>query len=96
MVALKRAPNKVLLLGAMAELGEESLQEHQQIINLIGTQTWKDVALVGGDFRRINHPYRSFADSLEARQWFQAQAFEQCHILIKGSRSQRMEKILEP
>jgi len=90
------APNKVLLLGAMAELGEESLPEHQQIIDLIGTQSWKDVALVGGDFRRIAHPYRSFADSLEARRWFQAQGFEQCHILIKGSRSQRMEKILEP
>src|SRR5205085_12703906 len=29
------APNKILILGAMAELGTESLQEHQAIIDLI-------------------------------------------------------------
>lgn len=91
-----QAENKVLMLGAMAELGDESLDEHQQIVKLIGQYDWKAVVLVGGDFEKIGHPYISFSDSLAAREWFQAQAFEDCHILIKGSRSQQMERIIQP
>jgi UDP-N-acetylmuramoyl-tripeptide--D-alanyl-D-alanine ligase len=91
-----QADNKVLMLGAMAELGEESLDEHRQIVNLIGQSDWKAVVLVGGDFLKINHPYVSLADSSAARDWYQQQSFENCHILIKGSRSQQMEKILQP
>lgn len=90
-----QADNKVLMLGAMAELGEESLDEHRQIVNLIGQSDWKAVVLVGGDFMKIDHPYVSLADSSAARDWYQQQSFEDCHLLIKGSRSQQMEKILQ-
>ena len=90
-----QADNKVLMLGAMAELGDESLDEHQQIINLIGQSNWKAVVLVGGDFLKIDHPFVSLPDSVAARDWYRQQSFEDCHILIKGSRSQQMEKILE-
>lgn len=89
------APHKVLMLGAMAELGNESLQEHQQIIELIAKHSWKQVVLVGGDFLKIKHPWISFSNSTEARQWFIEQQFENTHLLIKGSRSMKMEKILE-
>lgn len=89
------AENKILMLGAMAELGEDSLDEHQQILNLIQQHPWKEVVLVGGDFLKLEHPYRNFADSRVARDWFQAQNFDHCHILIKGSRSQKMEKIIQ-
>jgi UDP-N-acetylmuramoyl-tripeptide--D-alanyl-D-alanine ligase len=91
-----QANNKVLMLGAMAELGEESLDEHRQIVNLIGQSDWKAVVLVGGDFMKIEHPYVSLPDSSAARDWYQQQSFEDCHLLIKGSRSQQMEKILQP
>ena len=90
-----QAENKVLMLGAMAELGEESLEEHRQIVNLIRQHDWKAVVLVGGDFVKIDHPFVSLPDSLAARDWFHQQAFENCHILIKGSRSQQMERILQ-
>ena len=90
-----QANNKVLMLGAMAELGEESLEEHRQIVNLIQLHDWKAVVLVGGDFIKIDHPFISLPDSLAARDWYQTQAFDQCHILIKGSRSQQMERILQ-
>ncbi len=89
------APNKVLMLGAMAELGDESLQEHQQIIDLIAQQPWKQVVLVGGDFLKIKHPWVSLNNSSEARQWYVDQHFEDTHLLIKGSRSMKMEKIIE-
>ena len=47
------AEKKVLMLGAMAELGDESLAEHQAIVDLIQTFKWDNVVLVGGDFAKI-------------------------------------------
>ncbi|HQV59777.1 MAG: UDP-N-acetylmuramoyl-tripeptide--D-alanyl-D-alanine ligase [Chitinophagaceae bacterium] len=87
---------KVLMLGGMAELGEESLAEHKDIINVIKKDEWSKVVLVGGDFLRVEHPFISFQNAEEAKEWFRKQHFENMHILIKGSRSMKMEKILEP
>ncbi len=89
------AEKKILMLGAMAELGDESLLEHEQILELIKLFNWYKVVLVGGDFLTLNHPYLNFVTSIEAKKWFKDQNFEQCHILIKGSRSMRMEEIVE-
>ncbi len=86
--------NKVLMLGAMAELGDESLEEHKAIIELIKTGNWKFVALTGGDFQRIEHPYLRFENSDAAAEWFKKQQFEHMQLLIKGSRSMQMEKII--
>ena len=89
------ANNKILMLGGMAELGTESLEEHKNIIELISQHKWKHVVLVGGDFLKINHPFVHFDTSTEAKKWFQLQHFNNATILIKGSRSMQMEKILE-
>ncbi|MBL7699219.1 MAG: UDP-N-acetylmuramoyl-tripeptide--D-alanyl-D-alanine ligase [Chitinophagaceae bacterium] len=91
-----KAENKVLILGAMAELGEESLQEHEQIIQLLNKYSWKDVVLVGGDFLKLNSPFKTFDNSLAAKEWYTSQKFENSYLLIKGSRSMQMEKVLEP
>jgi UDP-N-acetylmuramoyl-tripeptide--D-alanyl-D-alanine ligase len=90
------AANKVLLLGAMAELGAESLEEHLAIVDLLQQYSWTAVALVGGDFERIAHPYLHFPNAAEAAQWLHAQGFHDTHFLIKGSRSMQMEKVLSP
>jgi UDP-N-acetylmuramoyl-tripeptide--D-alanyl-D-alanine ligase len=87
--------DKILMLGAMAELGEESLAEHRDIIELIKQYQWKNVILVGGDFMKIEHPYLKFENAEKAREWFHKQHFENTHFLIKGSRSMKMEKIIE-
>ena len=93
--AEKNSENKILMLGAMAELGKESLQEHQGIVDLIKKYSWKEVALVGGDFLKLPHPFRSFENSLQAKEWFVEQHLENSYILVKGSRSMQMEKVLE-
>lgn len=90
-----KAENKILVLGAMAELGEESLKEHRDIINLIQHHSWKAVLLVGGDFLKIEHPFTTFASATEAKEWLQQQNIEHSHILVKGSRSMQMEKVLD-
>lgn len=94
-LAKLQATNKVLILGAMAELGAESLQEHKIIVDLIKQNNWKSVALVGGDFLKIDHPFLKFENALQAKDWYQQQDFENTHLLIKGSRSMQMENILK-
>lgn len=86
--------DKVLMLGAMAELGDDSVQEHQSLVQLIKEFSWKQVVLVGGDFLKINHPYLTFPDAIRAGDWYRQQHFENTQFLIKGSRSMQMEKIL--
>lgn len=87
--------DKVLILGGMMELGSESIQEHQALVDLINTYLWKEVALVGGDFNKINHPYLNFDTSEQAKEWYKNQKFTGESILIKGSRSTQMEKVLD-
>jgi UDP-N-acetylmuramoyl-tripeptide--D-alanyl-D-alanine ligase len=86
--------NKILVLGAMAELGVESLAEHQGIVDLIGQYPWQEVVLVGGDFQKLQHPYKRFDNSKQAAEWFRAAAPKHAYILIKGSRSMKMEEVL--
>ncbi|HTF28324.1 MAG TPA: UDP-N-acetylmuramoyl-tripeptide--D-alanyl-D-alanine ligase, partial [Flavitalea sp.] len=86
---------KILILGAMAELGSESLQEHQEIINLLTSYKWSDVVLVGGDFTKLTSPYKTYNSAEEAADWLAKQPVEGSSLLIKGSRSMKMEKVLE-
>lgn len=90
-----RADRKILLLGAMAELGDESLNEHKAIADLIKKYSWEKVVLVGGDFLKFEHPFASFPQATDLRDWLQQQHFENAYLLIKGSRSMQMEKVLE-
>ena len=89
------APKKVLMLGGMMELGQESIEEHRNIVALIQSHSWDRVVLVGGDFGKIDQPFTFLPDSTAAKEWYQCQGFKDTHILIKGSRSMQMEKILE-
>jgi len=85
---------KVLVLGAMAELGASSIKEHEEILQLITEYPWKEVVLVGGDFLKIKQPYRSFHSSAEAGTWLKSRHFKNTWFLVKGSRSMGMEKVL--
>ena len=87
--------NKVLLLGGMMELGDESLQEHQFLIDLINKYNWKNVVLTGGDYNKLQHSFINFENSSQVKDWYQQQHFTNANILIKGSRSMKMEKVLE-
>jgi len=89
------ADKKFLLLGGMAELGKESIQEHESIVDLIKKYKWSDVALVGGDFQKINHPFKKFNNAQEAGQWLNELGLTNAYLLVKGSRSMQMEKVLE-
>lgn len=87
--------NKVIMLGAMMELGNFSELEHQNLIELLQQFEWKKVVLVGREFTSVPAGYLHFDFVGEAREWFKAQRFSGVQILVKGSRSTQMEKLLD-
>jgi UDP-N-acetylmuramoyl-tripeptide--D-alanyl-D-alanine ligase len=88
------ADKKILMLGAMAELGEESIEEHKLLVALIGQYKWEMVVLVGGDFGKVTHKYTYFESSAEAATWWKSQKLKGVYVLLKGSRSMAMEKVI--
>jgi len=89
-----KSNKKILLLGAMMELGEDSILEHELLVKLIQQYKWDAVVLVGGDFAKIEHPYIYLSTSDQAKAWFDSQHYDNATILIKGSRSFAMEKVI--
>ncbi|HZF65622.1 MAG TPA: UDP-N-acetylmuramoyl-tripeptide--D-alanyl-D-alanine ligase [Chitinophagaceae bacterium] len=87
--------NKVLILGAMAELGSESFAEHTAIVEEIEQYSWEHVLLVGNEFEKTEHPFIQLNSAEEAGKWLAKQQLENTYILVKGSRSMQMERSIE-
>jgi UDP-N-acetylmuramoyl-tripeptide--D-alanyl-D-alanine ligase len=86
--------HKILVLGAMMELGDVSIQEHENLVKLIRQYGFKNVILVGGNFKSMHQLYTYFDKADEAASFIEQQNFQQAYFLIKGSRSMQMEKVL--
>ncbi|MBV9963094.1 MAG: UDP-N-acetylmuramoyl-tripeptide--D-alanyl-D-alanine ligase [Parafilimonas sp.] len=86
--------NKVLVLGGMMELGDESIQEHENLIKLIQQNNFTNVILVGGNFKHTHQSFTYFDKADEATAYIKQQNFHDAYLLIKGSRSMQMEKVL--
>lgn len=86
--------DKILVLGAMAELGTDSLKEHEAIVEEISRYSWRKVLLTGGDFQKIPHSFLSFSSAAEAGEWLKGANIRHSYLLVKGSRSMGMEVVL--
>jgi UDP-N-acetylmuramoyl-tripeptide--D-alanyl-D-alanine ligase len=93
-----KSDKKMIVLGDMFELGETSLKEHQNIVNLIGEMVPSaTVVLVGELFSKTKYKYNAvkFPDSKNAADWMKKNLPENSLILIKGSRGMKMEIVAE-
>jgi UDP-N-acetylmuramoyl-tripeptide--D-alanyl-D-alanine ligase len=91
-----KASNKMLILGDMLELGDESLAEHRAIVSLIEDSGISNVVLVGNDFTRAaNEKFKCFGTSDEAYDWLLTQKINAFTILVKGSRGIKMERVVD-
>ena len=90
----KMPGEKILVLGSMAELGEQSNTEHSTLLKQIQENEWKHVILVGKEFEKCNHRFLQFDRAEEAGRWLKKNNIENSTWLVKGSRSMQMEKVL--
>jgi UDP-N-acetylmuramoyl-tripeptide--D-alanyl-D-alanine ligase len=94
-LARMKNEKKIIILGDMFELGEESTYQHQQIINLIAEKIpAATLLLVGELFSKTKYKYNSikFSDSKSAASWIGINFPSNSLILIKGSRGVKMER----
>jgi len=92
-----KGTRKVAMLGDMLELGDDSLAEHEAIVQFANQLQFDRLILVGPEFGRTAYQAAGalhFPDAPTARAWFQEQHFEHTDFLVKGSRGIRMETIV--
>ena len=87
---------KWVILGKMAELGDSSEAEHQNIIKLLATCDFEKVLLIGKDYNKdiIQSNMLAFENVDQAKEWLNQYRPINKLILIKGSRSSQLEKLL--
>ena len=83
------------ILGAMRELGEYTHLEHQNIVNMLAERKAENVFLVGEEYLQTTSPYPVFANVEELHSYLQTNPLKGKYILLKGSRSTKMEKLLD-
>ena len=83
------------ILGAMRELGEYSHLEHQNIVNMLAERKAETVFLVGEEYLQTTSPYPVFENVELLHEYLAANPLKGKNILLKGSRSTRMENLLD-
>lgn len=91
-------PNKIMILGDMFELGQESQQEHKSIVTMLLDQVKVSCYFIGSEFyaNKVDKDFFQFYETFDA---FSAHLkeirFENKMILIKGSRGMALERTLD-
>jgi UDP-N-acetylmuramoyl-tripeptide--D-alanyl-D-alanine ligase len=87
--------NTLLILGDMRELGKDSEKEHQVIISLIKELEFKNVILVGEEFKKTaGTDFTTFTNVEELLAFINDNDISGKKILIKGSNGIHLEKIV--
>jgi UDP-N-acetylmuramoyl-tripeptide--D-alanyl-D-alanine ligase len=89
--------NKILIIGDMLELGNQSVEEHQNVLNIIGNHNYSKVLLIGEEFSSVNSNknWNTFKTTKEAFEWLKNNPVENASILIKASRLMKLEQLVE-
>ena len=88
--------NKIIIIGDMFELGKDSLQYHQKIINLCEKIDFKKVFIVGEIFSKTNYS-KAFISKLNVNELIdhlKSLSIKNSCVLVKGSRGIELEKIV--
>lgn len=87
--------NKIVILGDMKELGEDSHLEHQKIVDYIMQCHFENVILVGKEFRSCSHPYTTYPSVKELIDQLPSYHFQGATILIKGSNGIKLNTVVD-
>ena len=88
------AENKMLILGDMFEMGDESMREHLAMIELVRQLKFNNVIFVGKDFHACKkYEFNFFETTEEAKQYLETIKPTHSTILVKGSRGMKLETL---
>ncbi|WP_069660843.1 UDP-N-acetylmuramoyl-tripeptide--D-alanyl-D-alanine ligase [Arcticibacter eurypsychrophilus] len=93
---LVHASKKVLILGDMFELGANSLEEHQQVVNHALSIPVERRIFIGKEFDALKTDIQAefYSDVDSAMNGLSDNPIKDAMILIKGSRGMKMEKLV--
>ena len=89
------AGSKIVIIGDMLELGEESITEHQKIWELAQSLNLDEIITVGSIFKQVNPSEKSFKNTDELIEYLKRNPIKNKNILLKGSRGIALEKVIE-
>lgn len=92
--AINAFKGEAYILGAMRELGTYSHLEHQNIVNMLLERKADIVYLIGPEWRETTAPYAIFDTTEQFIDYLKAHPITNARILVKGSRSNKLETIL--
>ena len=88
------AKHKTVILGDMFELGATSLEEHQDIVDLVEKLDFDNSYFIGEAFSQTITKKDSFQTFEDFLVFLKKNPLKQQSILIKGSRGMRLERLL--
>ncbi len=99
----QRHKHGIVILGDMKELGSDSENAHQHILHLASGLGFREIILIGSEFRnalsKMNTASGQHFTTAESIELFKTQwhweKYKGNAILLKGSRSMHLEKLLE-
>lgn len=87
-------PHKAVILGSMKELGDQSMEEHQKVIQALKLAQVDLVYLIGKEFEACGSPFETFVSTNAFLDFLQQHPIQSHLILIKGSRSNQLETLI--
>lgn len=88
-----KAPRRMAIIGDMGELGQNSPEAHQEIVNLLTQSDIENVWLVGPCFAETQHTFRQFKEIEQVKQTLRTEKPKGYTILIKGSHSTKLYQL---
>jgi UDP-N-acetylmuramoyl-tripeptide--D-alanyl-D-alanine ligase len=92
-----KAAKKVVVLGDMFELGDDSAKEHLEIIEKAVKLDADRCIFIGKDFKSQEKGYAAefYTSTEEAFDALKANPIKDATVLVKGSRGMKLEKLIE-
>lgn len=92
------ANNKTIILGEMRELGEDSENEHIEVVKQLQSLAFDKIFLVGNEYKKLlpnDVTFKWFESVENLKEHLQYNRLQNSYILVKGSRSNRLEQIVD-
>ena len=91
----KKEGKKIAILGQMNELGKHTEIEHKQLVDWIKASPIDDCYWVGSAFAPFVYSDKYFSTVDQAMDYFSKTPLGQASLLVKGSRSFTLEKLVD-